>query len=333
MTMPRVSILVPAYNDAAYLEDALSSIAAQTVADYEVIIADDASTDATPEIASAWATRDARFRWVRNERNLGMAENWNRAFSEAQGEFVAKLDADDAFEPRFLEEVLGAFERRHDLLVSFCRTLECDQVLRPTAPWHGEGIFETAGLDPARETIQPGSFWFEWSFDDHQLWHSCAFLIRSADLRDIGGWNEQWSCAADTDLFLRLLEQGKPVAQLPYVGIRYRRRKGSVSADAARVGWKGLEGTMVCLGSLSRCRKMARRSHHLRKNWWRYWRNLAHLRQSDKLWVEMPARVRAKLEGTLAAMTPPPAWVLAENDLRNGIWRASKALKAKFASG
>src|SRR5688572_7400598 len=118
---PRVSVLVPAWNDGVYLDAALRSLEDQTWRDFEVVIADDGSTDDTPEIAAAWASRDARFSLLRGESNRGMTENWNAALRAARGELLTKLDADDAASPDFLAVMVPELD---DAAVGavFCRT-------------------------------------------------------------------------------------------------------------------------------------------------------------------------------------------------------------------
>ena len=105
---PRVSIIVPAYNVAGYLERALDSALAQTMPNFEVIVVDDGSSDATYEVACRIAARDPRVRVLRNERNIGLAATRNRAFSVARSEWIALLDGDDAWLPSRLEKMLSA---------------------------------------------------------------------------------------------------------------------------------------------------------------------------------------------------------------------------------
>ena len=105
--LPLVSVIVPAYNTAGYLGRALDSALAQTVPDLEVVVVDDASTDSTSEVAGRASERDPRVRALRNERNVGPAASRNRAIDEARGEWIALLDADDAWYPRRLEVMLA----------------------------------------------------------------------------------------------------------------------------------------------------------------------------------------------------------------------------------
>jgi succinoglycan biosynthesis protein ExoO len=107
-TSPGVSVLVPAYNAAPFLTRAVRSALRQTMADVEVIVVDDASTDATLEVARGLAAEDPRVRVLSNEVNQGEARTRNRALAAARGAWIALLDADDAWLPNRLERMLAA---------------------------------------------------------------------------------------------------------------------------------------------------------------------------------------------------------------------------------
>ncbi len=101
MTPPRVSVLMAAYNAAAYLEEAVASVLAQTMADLELIVVDDGSNDATPEILARLAARDPRI-VAHRQANQGIGGATNTALALARAEYVAILDCDDAMEPERL---------------------------------------------------------------------------------------------------------------------------------------------------------------------------------------------------------------------------------------
>ncbi len=102
--VPAVSVVMPAYNAAAYIRQAIESILAQTLQDFELIILDDCSTDGTWSIVQAYAQREPRIVAVRNDKNLGIAGNRNKGVSLARGKFLAWQDADDISLPTRLEK-------------------------------------------------------------------------------------------------------------------------------------------------------------------------------------------------------------------------------------
>ena len=100
----RVSVVVPIYNVAPYLETCLQSIAAQTLRDIEVVMVEDGSTDESPSIAEAFSERDPRFRLVR-QANAGLGAARNTGIEHATGEFLVFADSDDAV-PRDAYELM-----------------------------------------------------------------------------------------------------------------------------------------------------------------------------------------------------------------------------------
>jgi glycosyltransferase involved in cell wall biosynthesis len=104
--VPCVSVVMTTYNGAQFLVEQIDSILRQSVADFELIIADDCSSDATPALLRAYAERDTRVRLLLNERNLGLHDNLERALRTARGRFIAISDQDDVWSPQKLECLL-----------------------------------------------------------------------------------------------------------------------------------------------------------------------------------------------------------------------------------
>lgn len=327
MIRPLVSVLVPVYNDGAYFHDTLASVAAQSCGEFEVVISDDGSRDDCIAIAEGWQARDNRFRLHRNPANLGMTRNWNQALSLARGEFVVKLDGDDQMRPRCLERLLEEFHLRPDLYVAYCRTLECDQELEPVCSYLGDNAFILNRIDPLKRHLRMGHDWYGLCFSEFQLWHSNAQMHRREGIQSLGGWDATWGCASDTDLILRVLEQNRPVAHTPYAGIHYRIRTGSVSDRFRKNRWLVWEGFLVHLLSLSRYeRSGGKLTPVLRKNWWRYWQNLQKLEERRTEISEYPEPHRSNISGALKRLTPPPAAVRLEGQIRQSLWALKRSL-------
>ncbi len=129
MTTPIVSICIPTYNQERFITEALRSVCAQTYPHYEVLVRDDASSDATAAIAQQFAAVDTRIRVEVNSTNLGMVANWNRCLAEAQGTYIKFLFGDDFFAvPDALEQMVTAMETASDIaLVASGRSIVTDQ--------------------------------------------------------------------------------------------------------------------------------------------------------------------------------------------------------------
>jgi glycosyltransferase involved in cell wall biosynthesis len=108
---PRISVCVPTYNGAAHLRECLAGIRSQTLKDFEVIIVDDDSRDASADIASEFAREDPRFRVQRNPQRLGLVGNWGRCVALARGEWIKFAFQDDILAPACLEKLIEACAR------------------------------------------------------------------------------------------------------------------------------------------------------------------------------------------------------------------------------
>lgn len=111
MSTPRVSIGLPVYNGEKYLWAALDCILRQDFADFELVICDNASTDATEAICREYAARDGRIRYTRNETNIGASGNYKRVFELSRGEFFKWASHDDEFDPSLVRRCVETFAK------------------------------------------------------------------------------------------------------------------------------------------------------------------------------------------------------------------------------
>ena len=116
---PIVSIGVPVYNGEDYLAAALDSILSQSFQDFELIICDNASTDATEAICREFANKDARVRYHRQPHNLGAAPNYNDVYHRSRGKYFKWCAHDDLLEPTFVERCVEALETRPECPVAY----------------------------------------------------------------------------------------------------------------------------------------------------------------------------------------------------------------------
>lgn len=125
---PRLSIGLPVYNGEAYLAQALDSILAQSFEDFELIIADNASTDHTPAIIQDYASQDRRIRVQRNEQNIGAAPNFNLTFELARGEYFKWAAHDDVLDPRFFERCIDVLDHDQSIVLCYSRVAQIDEL-------------------------------------------------------------------------------------------------------------------------------------------------------------------------------------------------------------
>jgi glycosyltransferase involved in cell wall biosynthesis len=155
---PLVSIGLPVYNGARYLAEALQSILGQTFEDMELIISDNASTDATQDICEAFATRDPRVRYCRNARNLGAGPNYDRCFRLARGKYFKWAAHDDALAPDYLEKTVAALQASPDAVGCAVGIIEIDATGREMRRYRNAlpGIGSRSAARRLGAVIRPG---------------------------------------------------------------------------------------------------------------------------------------------------------------------------------
>jgi glycosyltransferase involved in cell wall biosynthesis len=115
--MPRVSVLMPTYNNGRFLGEAVESIRLQSFSDLEFIIVDDASTDGSRHLLEAHAREDPRIRVLRNDRNRGIVHSLNKGLSVCRGDYVARMDGDDIALPARIERQIAVLDENPGIVV------------------------------------------------------------------------------------------------------------------------------------------------------------------------------------------------------------------------
>ena len=126
MLRPRVSIGMPVYNGAQYLEAAIDSLLGQTFTEFELIICDNASTDGTQAICERYRLQDSRIRYERNARNMGASWNFNRTYNLARAQYFKQAAHDDICEPEFLERCVEVLDGDPTVVMAYPRTTIID---------------------------------------------------------------------------------------------------------------------------------------------------------------------------------------------------------------
>ena len=216
-TAPTVSVLMPVYNGARYLAEAVESILAQTFGDFEFVIVDDGSTDRSPGMLDEYAKRDSRVRIIRRP-NMGIVGALNDAIAESKGELIARMDADDASEPQRLEKQVAYMREHAECVALGSRVTGIDP--------YGCVLFQSEhklAHDEIDGELLNGVGW--------AIVHPVAMLRRET-VEQVGRYRREWQWVEDLDLFLRLAEIGK-LANLPDHLLRYRQHTESINRTRA----------------------------------------------------------------------------------------------------
>lgn len=171
---PLVSVGLPVFDGMPYVERALESLLAQDVADLEIVVCDNASTDGTGALVEEMAARDDRIRYVRNQTNIGGARNFNRAFRLSTGRYFRWACADDFVSPGVISACLAALEEDPSTVLAYPQTVLVDAEGEPIEV-HGEGSCWTASTPAER---------FACSLRHWGLMNLPYGLVRRADLEE-----------------------------------------------------------------------------------------------------------------------------------------------------
>ena len=219
---PRISVLLPCRNVAAFLHSCISSLETQTFREFEVLAVDDGSADETAHILSIWAQQDARVRLIETKAN-GLINALNAGLAAARTDIIARMDADDIALPRRFEKQMQAFAQ--DPALTACGT--------------------RVRYFP-REIVKDGTVryetWLNSLIEPHQIerdvFIECpiahtALMIKTDTLRQIGGYRDRgWP--EDYDLMLRLFSIRARMRNVPEVLQEWRERPDRTSRVESR---------------------------------------------------------------------------------------------------
>ncbi len=213
---PLVSVIIPVYNAARYLDEAIKSILEQTYRNLELIIVDDCSTDGSYKVALAYVAADPRVRVFKNKSNQGISGNRNRGIGLARGTYIAWQDADDISLPNRVERQVALMESRPEVGI-------CGGYLQFFQDSKPGGVRRYA---PDDATLRRHIFRFSPVAQP-------AAIIRRECFERVGLYNTELVAAEDLDMSFRIGVYYK-FANLTEVVLRYREHPGSSTARTLR---------------------------------------------------------------------------------------------------
>lgn len=216
---PRVSVVMPVFNGGPYLSSAIESVLAQTFDDYELVIVDDGSSDASEEVIARFAARDARVRAYRKD-NSGISDTLNLGISEARGDWIARLDADDLMLPHRLERQMAFVSADSEIVAagSYYDIIDATSARCATLRPLPRDREELQRLLDAREPLT--------------FTHPTMIYRRHIAVA-LGGYRKDYEPCEDTELFARMLAMSGVILIQPEVLTLYRVHDAAVSQRAA----------------------------------------------------------------------------------------------------
>lgn len=217
--VPRVSVVLPVHNGAAYLDEAIASILGQTFADFELICVDDGSTDATPAILARHAQADRRVRFITNRPNKGLPGALNTGFAAARGELHTWTSDDNIARPHMLERLVAALDAHPEAAIAHADYSVIDAQGR---------VIGYQKVGPASEILLGNRI-------------GAAFLYRAAVTHALSGYDETLFGVEDYDFWLRAARAFEFVTLGEDLYL-YRRHEGSLTDQrAARIHTLGAQ--------------------------------------------------------------------------------------------
>ena len=215
MPLKKISVLTAVYNGESYLRQAVESILEQTFSDFEFIIIDDGSSDSTWEILTEYAERDQRIILVQNQENIGLTKSLNKGLELAQGEYVARQDADDVSLPERFEKQVALLDKHLEVVL-----VSCDIEL-----------IDAGGCSVGKHehACEPDLVAWYLLFYNRLAGHS-QVMFRRELVVSLGGYCETRRYSQDYELWCRLVKVGK-VTILPEVLLQQRLHNKSISAE------------------------------------------------------------------------------------------------------
>lgn len=216
--MTRVSVVMAVYNAESTLRPAVQSILDQDLADLELIVVDDGSTDCSADLIRDYARTDPRITLLQNQKNIGLSASLNKGIEQARSAYVARQDADDVSDPTRLHRQWDYMQGEAlDLCGTGVRYIDTS----------GRMLREEEGPDVAR---------FRQSlFSQRAIFPHGSAMFRADVFRQLGGYDNRFFYSQDMELWLRFLDAGKSVGRLDEPLYQFRIQPG-FSSKAKRVG-------------------------------------------------------------------------------------------------
>jgi glycosyltransferase involved in cell wall biosynthesis len=220
---PKITVIIPTFNRAHCLSESIESALAQEYPHLEVIVCDNASTDSTPGLVRKYLN-DTRFRYERNDRNIGLVANFRKAIGLVNGDFFMYLGDDDYLtDTRFVTKAVRLVRERPDIVMVYANGQVLNADTGQMTPLHlpFQTIEDGKVIFLSRGTVRPIDFIL------------CNVLFRTDVARGLKPFRNEKNLSADSELFLKMCLQG-PVAVIHDFVSLYRMHPGSVTFAIAR---------------------------------------------------------------------------------------------------
>ena len=260
-----ISIVLPVYNGEKYLRESIDSVLAQTFPNWELLIMDDCSTDASPLIAKEYASIDSRIHYYRNEKNLKLPNNLNKGFSFAKGNYLTWTSDDNRYKPQALEVMINKLhETKAQFAFASCRVID---------EKGNEIEYITVGEKSAMDIVGSNSV-------------GACFLYSREVYKTVGAYDPSMELVEDFDYWQRIFAvfEVAPISEILY---EYRWHKDALTSTMRRdhfhhnlekmllknrplFGKLNIRQNYLLFHTLSQCREGTDNPYYLREKWYSF---------------------------------------------------------------
>ncbi|AGC77414.1 glycosyl transferase family 2 [Nonlabens dokdonensis] len=214
-SQPKISIIVPCYKQAHYLDTSLKSVLDQSYDSWECVIVNDGSPDHTEAVAHKWSEKDARFNYLKKE-NGGLSSARNAGIAVAKGVFILPLDADDVLHPNYLKETISVFDTNKKVAIVGCYSIFFKENIDNVVMIHKPKGNNCRNLLYVNQLVATSLY-------KKQLWE------------EVGGYDESMKDGfEDWDFWLSVTKRGNEYAIVPEPLFYYRKASQSMLVDTIK---------------------------------------------------------------------------------------------------
>ncbi len=208
----KVSIIMAVYNGEKHLHESINSILNQSFKDFEFIIIDDCSKDNSLKIIQGFKRKDSRIKIIKNKKNLKLPASLNKGLKIANGEYVARMDADDISLPERLKIQSSYLDHNKNVFLVGGGVININE--------RGRELITLNPIVNFKAIIK--------KLPNKNLFYHPTIMLRNEGVK----YREKFLCAQDYDLYLNLLSERKNLANLPNILLKYRVGSESISAKS-----------------------------------------------------------------------------------------------------
>lgn len=214
-SQPKISIIVPCYKQAHYLDTSLKSVLDQSYDSWECVIVNDGSPDHTEAVAHKWCEKDARFNYLKKE-NGGLSSARNAGIAVAKGVYILPLDADDVLHPNYLKETISVFDTNKKVAIVGCYSIFFKENIDNVVMIHKPKGNNCRNLLYVNQLVATSLY-------KRQLWE------------EVGGYDESMKDGfEDWDFWLSVTKRGNEYAIVPQPLFYYRKASQSMLVDTIK---------------------------------------------------------------------------------------------------